>query len=196
MCLITNQTRPQVADKDIICYKVIKKNMHSLYHDDFTWQFGKVYHTEMKYSVLTGVENGFHSYSLLEDITREYTATSTPCIIVECTIPTGAEYYYGTQLRGAGYTSNKLVINRVVDTKEAFPDFDFEKFPFKVGQKIRLDDSEGFIENIQPYHPHKCVYVLTNIPDQGTSGCQYFAVSRDGKLRRDRHNPKITIITE
>ena len=195
MCLLTEQKIPQIATEDITCYKVIRKNMHSLHYCCFEWKFGETYETEMKRLDLTGgVQNGFHSYSLLEDTIREYVATTTPCIIVECTIPTGAEYYYGIEMRGAGYASNKLVMNRVVDVKEAFPDFDFENFPFKVGQKIRLDDKEGVIENIQPCYPQKCVSVLTNIPDQSTLGCHYFVVSWDAKFKRSRYNFKITII--
>lgn len=181
MCLYTLQEKPQTARKNITCYKVIQKNMCSLFRSEFVWEFGKVYETTMDAVKRHTVDKAFHSFCSLEDTQREYSHSNKPCMVVECTIPKGAQYYSGSQATDEGYASNKLIVNRVVDVKEVFPDFDFDNFPYKVGQETRIDNQKGIIENIQPNRRQKNVYVLTNIPVPRSLSYYDFVVSWDGK---------------
>ena len=182
MCLYTLEKKPQTARKNITCYKVIQKNMRSLFCFEFVWEFGKVHETTMDTVKGEAVEKAFHSFCSLEDTAREYSHSNKPCMVVECTIPKGAQYYSGSQPRGEGYASNKLIVNRVVDIKEVFPNFDFDNFPYKVGQETCIDNKKGIIENIQPHYRQRNVYVLTNIPVPRSLAYYDFVVSWDGKL--------------
>ena len=176
MCLRTKQKRPQVATEDIICYKVIHKNMTSLFHKEFKWEFGKVYHTEMttthsSFFMNIMVEQGFHSYSTLKATREGYYSSSEPCIAVKCTIPKGSEYYTGNHGVRDGYTSDKIILNEIISPKELYPNFDFDKYPYKEGDKViikfaeDIEPREEVIQNIQP----KYETIIQNIqPDYGT----------------------------
>ena len=150
-------TEPKIADKDIICYKVIRKNMSSIYHDDFKWEFGKMYYSwievvdEIDYS--NAIYQAFHSYETLEGLKLSYFRTTIPCLTVKCTIPKGSKIYKGRHGDIEGYASNQLIINEVIDTKELYPDFDWDNYPYKEGQVIQVSDGKEWtdyqIMNIQ-----------------------------------------------
>lgn len=143
MCLYTTQEIPTIAKKDIICYKVICKDMSSLFHNDFKWTFGKMYYSWME--AVNNIEDcdkeihqAFHSYETLEDLKKAYFSATCPCLTVKCTIPKGSEFYKGTHDDLKGYASNQLIINEVIGIKELYPDFDWDNYPFKVGQAIQV----------------------------------------------------------
>ena len=177
MCLRTEQSKPQIATKDIICYKIIHKDMTSLFHKEFKWEFGKVYETEMTtthtcFLMQTMVEQGFHSYSTLKATREGYYSSSEPCIAVKCTIPFGSEYYTGSHGVRDGYTSDKIILNEIISPKELYPNFDFDKYPYKEGDKIiikfkeDIEPREEVVQNIQP----KYETIIQNIqPDYGTN---------------------------
>lgn len=159
------QKEPKIAEKDITCYKIIRKNMTSLiYGGEITWDFGKVYKTTMKSTEVETrisekiriVKQGFHSYKSHEDVKEGYSqVVGIPCIIVECTIPKGALYYDGYHYKEDGFTSNQLIVNKVINVEELFPDFPWNEYPYKSGQTIRVNCWNGRgdilrIENIQP----------------------------------------------
>lgn len=161
MCLRTEQIEPQIATEDITCYKIIHKDMTSLFHPEFKWEFGKVYHTEMitTYSSFlreTQIEKGFHSYSTLDGTREAYYSSTEPCIAVKCTIPKGSEFYPGNHGVCEGYASGKIIINEIIPVKELYPYFNFDKYPYKVDDKVIIKFAEGIpnvkgvIENIQP----------------------------------------------
>ena len=85
MCLKIQSTL-KTADEDIVCYKVLQKNMRSYHHSDFIWENGKTYSTKINTTAIDVVEEGFHSYRDLDDAKREYFVDFKPCIIVECII--------------------------------------------------------------------------------------------------------------
>ena len=156
MCLITKQKKPQTAQENITCYKVLRKNMHSLVHSDFEWELGKLYETQMRirdYLSIT-VQEGFHSYPSYKELGKEYFDTNIPCVMVECTIPKGALYYDGSHNNRKGYTSNQLIINKIIDAKEVFADFPWDEYPYKEGQALKVFRSGiewiDKIVNIQP----------------------------------------------
>ena len=204
MCLITKMKEPTIAEKDIICYKVISKDMTSLYHVDFKWEFGKLYETEMKQTDNpwiedTMIDEGFHSYKSYKDVKKGYFMSITPCMIVECTIPIGTMYFEGCHgYDTSGYASDQLIINRVIPQEELFPDFDFENFPYKVGQKIKAyydgtpynNDTCMTIEEIVPND--KGVYIKTNYIITFMCVC-ILNTNKEG-LPLFNYSPSITII--
>lgn len=141
MCLRTNMKVPTIAEKNIICYKVISKDMSSLYHNDFKWTFGKMY-TSLIESFEKPFDNeiyqAFHSYETLEDLKKAYFTVTSPCLAVKCTIPKGSKVYKGTHDDLNGYASNQLIMNEVISTKELYPDFDWDSYPYKEGQVIQV----------------------------------------------------------
>ena len=150
MCLYTTQEIPTIAEKDIICYKVIRKDMSSLYYDDFKWTFGKMYHSWME-AVENPIDNeihqAFHSYETLEDLKKAYFSVTSPCLTVKCTIPKGSTVYKGKHDELKGYASNQLIINEVIGIKELYPDFDWDNYPYKEGQVIQVQ-----IPNYKSWH--------------------------------------------
>lgn len=142
MCLYTTQEIPTIAEKDIICYKIIRKDMSSLYHDDFKWEFGKMYHSWMEavndiQDRNKEIHQAFHSYETLEDLKKAYFSATVPCLTVKCTIPKGSTVYSGSHDDLKGYASNQLIINEVIGIKELYPDFDWDNYPYKEGQMIK-----------------------------------------------------------
>lgn len=173
MCLITSQTKPLIADKDITCYKLLKKGMHSCCYD-FTWELGQLYHSriEVEYSPYehsTVIQNAFHTYAFCDTVKRVYCSSACASMIVKCTIPKGAEYYCGMHTgNDYGFASNQLIINEIMDIITVFKYFDWEKYPYRIGQKVKLTDYDDItvytIENIQPYsnYPNAVDIVLNS----------------------------------
>ena len=161
MCLITKMAEPIIAEKDITCYKVIRKDMSSLYYDDFKWKFNKVYTSwiatfERTKNVDHAIYQAFHSYESLDGLKKEYYMATVPCIAVKCTIPSGSRVYKGKHNQIEGYASDQLIINEVIGTKELYPDFDWDNYPYKEGQVIHVKKihdgnwKDYRIMNIQP----------------------------------------------
>ena len=143
MCLYTTQKKPTIAEKDIICYKIIHKDMTSLYHKDFKWELGKMYYSWME--AINDIEDrnkeihqAFHSYETLEDLKKAYFIATSPCLTVKCTIPKGSTVYKGSHDDLKGYASNQLIMNEVIGIKELYPDFDWDNYPYKEGQVIQV----------------------------------------------------------
>ena len=143
MCLITKMTEPIIAEKDITCYKIIRKDMSSYFYPIFKWEIGKIYTSWL--GVLEDIGNGnsnvihqaFHSYATLEALKMVYYKSIVPCLTVKCTIPKGSTVYKGSHDDLKGYASNQLIMNEVIGVKELYPDFDWDKYPYKEGQMIK-----------------------------------------------------------
>lgn len=176
MCLYTTQEIPTIAEKDIICYKIIRKDMSSLYHDDFKWEFGKMYHSWMEavndnQDRNKEIHQAFHSYETLEDLKKAYFSATVPCLTVKCTIPKGSTVYSGSHDELKGYASNQLIINEVIGIKELYPDFDWDNYPYKEGQVIQVkmpysifwQDIIYGIEHVKYYKKIWNDYQITNI---------------------------------
>lgn len=164
---------PIVAKKPITCYKILRKNMHSIIYKSFEWEFGKLYETEMQFyeSSLFGIvpekiAQAFHSYKSYKDVRGACLVLSHPFIIVECTIPTGATFYAGCHGDDEGFASNQIIINKVVDVKKVFSSFPWDEYPYKEGQTIRITPNgrnETYkIENILPDCDSLVYLVLDN----------------------------------
>lgn len=140
MCLITKMKVSTIAKKPITCYKVIRKDMSSLYFNEFKWEFGKIYTSwieSFKNLFDNEIHQAFHSYGTLEDLKEAYYMVTEPCLAVKCTIPSGSRFYRGKHDYIEGYASNQLIINEVVGIKELYPDFDWDHYPYKEGQMIK-----------------------------------------------------------
>lgn len=155
MCLHTKQKVPNIAEEDITCYKVINPDMTSLYFTEFNWVLGKLYETEIECCSkwdFNEVSKSFHSYKTLQDLMHGYFQSLSPCMMVKCTIPKGSEYYLGKQDEMDGYASNKIIANEILDVQKVFNHFDWDNYPYKVGQKV-VPNKGGTIYqilNIQP----------------------------------------------
>lgn len=169
MCLTAEHLKAHVATEDIKCYKILQKDMKSYYHGDFQWEIGKLYETELEKINRNPqiIGKAFHSYYTYLDAQKIHIHAGMPSLVVECTIPKGAMYFVGYHgYDTLGYASNQIIVNRVIPREELFPDFDFEKFPYKVGQKIKVSDNNDesgtcmTIEEIVPCD--KGVYIKTN----------------------------------
>lgn len=169
MCLTAKHLKAYVATENIKCYKIMQKDMKSYYHGDFQWEIGKLYETEIgkinRNPSIIG--KAFHSYCSYLDAQEIHIHAGMPSLVVECTIPKGALYFKGYHgYDTLGYASNQIIVNRVIPREELFPDFDFEKFPYKVGQRIKVsdnNDNSGTCMTIEEIVPcDKGVYIKTN----------------------------------
>ena len=126
MCLITAQLEPKVADKDIICYKMVTKyRIKGVYlseYQSFEYIIGILYtnnidiiHSEAllqtiyrKDTSLTGTYSisdfMFHSYQ------SPYKYSIRADTIVKCVIPKGAYYFEGKHNGRWGYASSQIKI--------------------------------------------------------------------------------------
>ncbi len=117
MCLRVDKTKPEVADSEIVCYKVLVENngnCRSPFYE-FEYEIGKKY-SDKREQVLEPCDDspfwdcvyyGFHSYESYGDVNRlmellysngEFIAelkNGGRFVVVKCIIPNGARYYRG-----------------------------------------------------------------------------------------------------
>jgi len=134
MCLVTiPNARKQIANKDIIVYKVIDKienNIVISFSEYFKYSWNKLYIAILtpkikelgsfvywdntveqwirnsKLTIFLTVDEGFHSMKTLDRM--PYTRGH---LVVKCTIPKGSEYYKD---QTGLIVSNQIVINEVI----------------------------------------------------------------------------------
>lgn len=127
MCLILTQLKPKIADKDIICYKRVRKTkikgiykssfqgfeyvIRQLYTNNLNIKFA---HKIIKHKLVLGYlynyieEDMFHSY-----VGPLYPITSSSLLswaILKCIIPKGAYYFEGDFSDSPSYTSSQIKI--------------------------------------------------------------------------------------
>ena len=139
MCLRTLQTSPEIAEEDIICYKVLTEDLKSPCYGQ-QYELGKLIKSEL---VLTSkpiynnrkirsncVDEGLHTYSDKGDAISISRALWAPQnnwtdafeiyapIVVECIIPKGGEYYTGKPFvwlqTSILYASNQLIPKKII----------------------------------------------------------------------------------
>ena len=126
MCLLTGQLEPKIADKDIVCYKMVTKyriiGVYLSEYQAFEYIIGRLYtnnidvkHSEAllqtiyrKDTSLTGTYSisdfMFHSYQ------SPYKYSIRADTIVKCVIPKGAYYFEGKHNGRWGYASSQIKI--------------------------------------------------------------------------------------
>ena len=116
MCLLTNNTHKYIAEKDIVCYKIVylRDNKIISYWYDFIYELNRKYTTQVLQPIFTKkgnicIEKGFHSYRNL-GIAKDYIYYDMfnllPEIIVKCIVPKGSEYY----INNKEMVSNQIII--------------------------------------------------------------------------------------
>ena len=116
MCLLTNNLHKYIAEKDIVCYKIVnlRDNKIISYWYDFIYELNRKYTTQVLQPIFTKkgniyIEKGFHSYRNL-GIAKDYIYYDMfnllPEIIVKCIVPKGSEYY----INNKEMVSNQIII--------------------------------------------------------------------------------------
>ena len=121
MCLFINYLEPKIADKDIVCYKLVKRTeIKGVYKSNiqrFEYIIRQLYtnYFDIKYVDmlikrrynLSAIEEGmFHSYAnYLSAIT-----VLPNLVVLECIIPKGAYYFEGYFGNYPSYASSQIRI--------------------------------------------------------------------------------------
>jgi hypothetical protein len=141
MCLTTKQTKPYIAEEDIICYKfgfIEKKNKFRSTTMNFSYKFKKLYTLRknlLKNKItirefIKALVNNIHkrkSEYIREnsyfDIHYGFHSLLCPIILslssstkmIECIIPKGSKYYI--DYMNSEYVSNKIILIREYEDK-------------------------------------------------------------------------------
>lgn len=114
MCLSTLQKKPKIAEKDIICYKIMYPLNNGIYRSIYyqmNYKLNTLYKTSMKRSLLTNcydfkasvdtdnypkksvryIGQGFHSAKTRKRLGDIWDSAR----LLKCIIPKGAKYYEG-----------------------------------------------------------------------------------------------------
>ena len=125
MCLVTKQLEPKIADKDIICYKLVKRTkikgvykssfqgfeyiIRQLYTNNLDIRFANKSIKRSFYKRFYIIEEGmFHSYE-----NHLYPVILSPlpnCALLKCIIPKGAYYFEGYFDDSPSYASSQIKI--------------------------------------------------------------------------------------
>ena len=132
MCLIIMQLEPKIADKDIVCYKLVKRTkikgvykssfqrfeyvIRQLYTNNINYSFAnkvikkeRIFISYMNYLEEDFIEEGmFHSY-----VNHLYPVILSPlpnCALLKCIIPKGAYYFVGYFDDAPSYASSQIKI--------------------------------------------------------------------------------------
>lgn len=126
MCLVINHLEPKIADKDIICYKLVERTkikgvyksefrgfeyiIGQLYtnHFDIKFSYFFIKHTSRVHQRINSIEEGmFHSY---ESNSYPTLNTSSYYVLLKCIIPKGAYYFEGYFGNYPSYASSQIKI--------------------------------------------------------------------------------------
>ena len=132
MCLLINQLEPKIADKDIICYKLVVKKANGIYNSlyrKFEYIIRRNYKIsetekcvlkENRFGVKILEEGVFHSFVREVDAFIDYREQANILIshyhfpmilsIIKCAIPKGAIYYMGSTNSMLSYASSQIKI--------------------------------------------------------------------------------------
>lgn len=124
MCLLINHLEPKIADKDIVCYKLVKrtktKGVYKSSFQGFEYIIRQLYTNNIKiefsYRLIKPEpifryfieESMFHSY-----VSNLYPTIFSPlpnCALLKCIIPKGAYYFVGYFEDAPSYASSQIKI--------------------------------------------------------------------------------------
>ena len=137
MCLVLTQLEPKIADKDIICYKLVVKKANGIYNSlyrKFEYIIRRNYKIpetekcilkENRFGVKILEEGVFHSFVREVDAFVDYQEQANILIshyhfpmilsIIKCAIPKGAIYYMGSTNNMLSYASSQIKILEEID---------------------------------------------------------------------------------
>ena len=130
MCLYVTHLEPKIADKDIICYKHVRRTkikgvyVSSIKRFEYVIRQSYTNHTNIKctpaiikhiqlanYPFLSYIEEGmFHSYAM-----PTKSASSLNYITLKCIIPKGAYYFEGHSSIIPCYASSQIKILKEIE---------------------------------------------------------------------------------
>ena len=124
MCLDINHLKPKIADKDIVCYKLVKrtkiKGIYKSNFQRFQYVIRKLYTNNVdirfaKKSIQRYFYTGF--YKIEEGMFHSYTSSMYPILgpssyytLLKCIIPKGAYYFEGLFNHFPSYASSQIKI--------------------------------------------------------------------------------------
>ena len=114
MCLLTNNLHKYIAEKDIVCYKIVYlqgKKIVSFWYD-FPYELNRKYTTQVLQPIPMPngdirIKKGFHSYRNLNTARRDiWLSLMESLVIVKCIVPKDSEYYINSK----EMVSNQIII--------------------------------------------------------------------------------------
>ena len=124
MCLVINHLEPKIADKDIVCYKLVErtkiKGVYKSSFQGFEYVIRQLYTNNIKieFSYKLIKDKVLFGYSIEEDMFHSYASYLYPVILsplpngalLKCIIPKGAYYYEGYFNDSPSYASSQIKI--------------------------------------------------------------------------------------
>ena len=128
MCLALRDLEPKIADKDIICYKIVKrtktKGVYKLSFKKFEYVIRQLYTNNLNIrfvdKIIKNLSPAYTSlcmYIIEEGMFHSYASKSSPilsplpyCALLKCIIPKGAYYFEGYFDESPSYASSQIKI--------------------------------------------------------------------------------------
>ena len=128
MCLVTTQLEPKIADKDIICYKLVKrtkiKGIYKSSFQGFEYIIRQLYTNNLDIRFVDKIiknldttRSGLCLYIIEEGMFHSYASKSSPILsplpwwaLLKCIIPKGAYYFEGYFDDSPSYASSQIKI--------------------------------------------------------------------------------------
>ena len=129
MCLVTTQLEPKIANKDIICYKLVKrtkiKGIYKSSFQRFEYIIRQLYTNNLDIKFVDKIiknldttRSGLCLYIIEEGMFHSYASYLYPVILsplphgalLKCIIPKGAYYYKGNYGGLTSYASSQIKI--------------------------------------------------------------------------------------
>ena len=129
MCLVINHLEPKIADKDIICYKLVKrtkiKGIYKSSFQGFEYIIRQLYTNNLDIRFVDKIiknldttRSGLCLYIIEEGMFHSYASYLYPVILsplpngalLKCIIPKGAYYYEGYFDDSPSYASSQIKI--------------------------------------------------------------------------------------
>ena len=127
MCLKLNSLEPKIADKDIICYKLVKrtktKGVYKSSFQGFEYVIRQLYISNFDIRLASKIIKTwcltypYLMYNIDEGMFHSYKSNLTPilsplpsCALLKCIIPKGAYYFEGYFDDSPSYASSQIKI--------------------------------------------------------------------------------------
>ena len=128
MCLYLNHLEPKIADKDIVCYKLVEKTkikgVYKSYFQEFEYVIRQSYTNNLDIKFVDRIIKNlcpsyphYGIYAIEEGMFHSYTSSMYPILspspyytLLKCIIPKGAYYFEGLFNHFPSYASSQIKI--------------------------------------------------------------------------------------
>ena len=124
MCLYVTHLEPEIADKDIVCYKLVKrtkiKGVYKSSFQGFEYIIRQLYTNNLDIKFANKImKHSFYKcfYKIEKDMFHSYASNLYPilsplprCALLKCIIPKGAYYFKGFFKSFPSYASSQIKI--------------------------------------------------------------------------------------